>query len=85
MSLFEDPQYRWRETYFVLFDSGQRPTIEAMVARGRISEDSAQPIAPELLIQFEELILSSSDCRLADLADYLPVGIQTPVAASFHK
>jgi hypothetical protein len=26
MSLFENDHYRWRETYFVLFDSGKRPT-----------------------------------------------------------
>jgi len=28
MSLFEDQHYRWRETYFVLFDSGKRPALE---------------------------------------------------------
>jgi hypothetical protein len=27
MSMFEDTQYRWRETYFVLFDSGNRPKL----------------------------------------------------------
>jgi hypothetical protein len=26
MSLFENDHYRWRETYFVLFDSAKRPT-----------------------------------------------------------
>lgn len=26
MSLFEDSRFQWRETYFVLFDSQQRPT-----------------------------------------------------------
>ena len=30
MSMFEDSQYRWRETYFVLFDSANRPTLEAV-------------------------------------------------------
>jgi hypothetical protein len=28
MSLFENDQYRWRETYFVLFKSSERPTAE---------------------------------------------------------
>ncbi len=28
MSTFEDSNYKWRETYFVLFDAGKRPTLE---------------------------------------------------------
>lgn len=28
--MFEDGEYRWRETYFVLFDSGNRPTLETV-------------------------------------------------------
>lgn len=28
MSMFENDQYRWRETYFVLFDSANRPTLK---------------------------------------------------------
>lgn len=28
MSLFENPAYRWRETYFVLFESEHRPSLE---------------------------------------------------------
>jgi hypothetical protein len=28
MSTFENPDYKWRETYFVLFDAGKRPTLE---------------------------------------------------------
>ena len=27
MSMFEDSRYRWRETYFVLFDAKQRPLL----------------------------------------------------------
>ncbi len=27
MSLFEDPRYSWRETYFVLFRADRRPTL----------------------------------------------------------
>jgi hypothetical protein len=30
MSMFEDEHYRWRETYFVLFDARKRPTREKM-------------------------------------------------------
>ena len=30
MSMFEDQHYRWRETYFVLFDSAKRPTLAAV-------------------------------------------------------
>jgi hypothetical protein len=29
MSMFESSEYRWRETYFVLFDSAKRPTLKA--------------------------------------------------------
>ncbi len=28
MSMFENDQYRWRETYFVCFDAAARPTLE---------------------------------------------------------
>lgn len=28
MSMFEDSHYRWRETYFVLFDAKKRPSVE---------------------------------------------------------
>ncbi len=30
MSMFEDSQYRWRETYFVLFSLAKRPTLETV-------------------------------------------------------
>lgn len=30
MSMFEEGDYRWRETYFVLFDSKKRPRAEAV-------------------------------------------------------
>jgi hypothetical protein len=30
MSMFEDERYRWRETYFVLFDARKRPTLDRM-------------------------------------------------------
>ena len=28
MSMFENDQYRWRETYFVMFDARRRPTLK---------------------------------------------------------
>ncbi len=30
MSMFENDQYRWRETYFVLFPASRRPTLERL-------------------------------------------------------
>jgi len=30
MSTFEDPHYRWRETYFVLFDVKKRPKLQTV-------------------------------------------------------
>lgn len=30
MSLFENHEYRWRETYFVLFEQAKRPTLAAI-------------------------------------------------------
>ncbi len=30
MSMFDNDQYRWRETYFVLFDAARRPTLKTM-------------------------------------------------------
>jgi len=30
MSTFENDRYRWRETYFLLFDSSRRPSLEQM-------------------------------------------------------
>jgi hypothetical protein len=33
MSMFENRQYQWRETYFVLFPSTKRPRLEALKKR----------------------------------------------------
>jgi len=32
MSLFDDPNYRWRDTFLVLFEDEQRPTIELAIS-----------------------------------------------------
>ena len=42
MSLFENEEYRWRETYFVLFDSANRPTAEQVVAALRQVNENYQ-------------------------------------------
>lgn len=33
MSMFENDQYRWRDTYFVLFDSAKRPKLKTLLAK----------------------------------------------------
>ena len=33
MSMFENDQYRWRETYFVLFESAKRPKLKTLVKK----------------------------------------------------
>jgi len=33
MSMFESDQFRWRETYFVLFDASRRPKLKAVVKK----------------------------------------------------
>lgn len=33
MSMFENNQYRWRETYFVFFDSSRRPSLKKLRTR----------------------------------------------------
>ena len=33
MSMFENDQYRWRETYFVLFDAARRPQLKTVLKR----------------------------------------------------
>ncbi len=33
MSMFENDQFRWRETYFVLFDAAKRPKLKAVIKK----------------------------------------------------
>ncbi len=33
MSMFENDQFRWRETYFVLFEAAKRPKLKAVVKK----------------------------------------------------
>lgn len=63
MSLFENDEYQWRETYFVLFDAARRPTAEilqetlqSLGERYRISEVQATEGG-----DFESLTVMSPD------------------------
>ena len=63
MSLFENDEYQWRETYFIFFRSGDRPTGEAIEAalasldkRYEIQHASKEPSE-----SFEALTLISPD------------------------
>ena len=63
MSMFEDNRYRWRETYFVLFDAKNRPTLAGLEktlhqldAHYEIANASADEDG-----QFESLTLISPD------------------------
>jgi hypothetical protein len=63
MSMFENDQYRWRETYFVFFDAAARPklkTVEKMVANlsGRFAITNS---AADEAGTFESLTLVSPD------------------------
>ena len=43
MSMFEDSRYRWRETYFVLFDAKKRPTLKS-VDQDALGAEQAVPV-----------------------------------------
>ncbi|MBN2291566.1 MAG: hypothetical protein JXM70_04015 [Pirellulales bacterium] len=42
MSMFENDNYRWRETYFVQFDKKKRPTLEQVQKRLTIMGDQCE-------------------------------------------
>ena len=53
MSMFEDSRYRWRETYFVLFDAKKRPkltsvtkTLSALNKRFELTNQGADDHGP---------------------------------------
>jgi len=63
MSMFENNQYRWRETCFVLFMSSKRPTLEAIektLAHLDPSYQLQNPIADDQG-RFDSLTLLSPD------------------------
>ncbi len=63
MSMFERDEYKWRETYFVLFDSAKRPTlgqIEDMLRGLNDRFELLNPTADED-DRFESITVMSSD------------------------
>ena len=63
MSMFENIQYRWRETYFVLFRTGNRPTLETVeqTLSGLNDRYELRNLRTEDNDQFESLTLLSPD------------------------
>ncbi len=62
MSLFENSLYQWRETYFVLFDEGSRPS-PAAVQKALNALDARYQI---------ESIREDDDCRFESCTVYSP-------------
>jgi hypothetical protein len=63
MSMFENNQYRWRETCFVLFQSSKRPTLE-LVEKTLGALDASHQLEDKLADdegQFDSLTLLSPD------------------------
>ncbi len=63
MSMFENNQYRWRETYFVLFDSSRRPTLESIEKTLAVLDESyqLQNLRADDRGRFDSLTLLSPD------------------------
>ena len=61
MSLFDDPNYRWRDTFLVLFDDKQRPTIElAQSAIQQIGKFEMQNFSESESRYVESMTITSS-------------------------
>ncbi len=63
MSTFQDSEYDWRDTYFVLFPAANRPSLEAVTERlrqMRTQYDVANPQANEEGL-FEAMTIRSPD------------------------
>ena len=63
MSLFENDHYRWRETYFVLFDARHRPSMAAAQAalQGMDNRFEITDVRSDDRGEFESLTLVSPD------------------------
>ena len=63
MSTFENNQYRWRETYFVLFPSSQRPTLKTVEETLSSLDDNYQleNLHADAQGRFDSLTLLSPD------------------------
>ena len=71
MSMFENNQYRWRETYFVLFDRSKRPTLEQLQQRlTRLNNRfTLTNLSADESGQFESLtVLSPDDFSALDIS-----------------
>ena len=61
MSLFDDPNYRWRDTFLVLFDDEQRPTIElALSAIQHIGKFKVRNSSESASRHIESITITSS-------------------------
>jgi hypothetical protein len=61
MSLFDDSNYRWRDTFLVLFDDEQRPTIElALSAIQKIGKFEMQNLSESESRYIESMTITSS-------------------------
>ncbi|MGY8732330.1 MAG: hypothetical protein ACKVK0_09330 [Pirellulales bacterium] len=61
MSLFDDPNYRWRDTFLVLFDDEQRPTIElALSAIQKIGKFEMQNLSESESRYIESMTITSN-------------------------
>jgi hypothetical protein len=61
MSLFDDPNYRWRDTFLVLFDDEQRPTIElALSAIQKIGKFEMQNFSESESRHIESMTITSN-------------------------
>lgn len=63
MSLFENDEYQWRETYFILFDASQRPTAGELETLLRELNDNYEirDVRENDQGKFESLTLLSRD------------------------
>ncbi|MBT4693008.1 MAG: hypothetical protein HOB73_06670 [Planctomycetaceae bacterium] len=61
MSLFDDPNYRWRDTFIVLFNDVQRPTIElALSAIQKIGKFEVQNSTESEFGHIESITITSN-------------------------
>jgi hypothetical protein len=61
MSLFDDPNYRWRDTFIVLFNDVQRPTIElALSAIQKIGKFEVQNSTESEFGHMESITITSN-------------------------
>jgi hypothetical protein len=61
MSLFDDSNYRWRDTFLVLFDDEQRPTIElALSAIQKIGKFEMQNLSESESRHIESMTITSN-------------------------